>query len=98
VSCDRALTLLSALAAVACAASPAAAADPGSPSYNAGKQAIDDQVNVHHVQFPADTDWQAYCEESLRGVLKTGQVLRVDSAPDFIAGCQDEGHALLPSQ
>jgi hypothetical protein len=82
---------MSAAAAVLC---PAAAADPGSPSYQQGKQAIDDQVQLHHVQFPAGTNWQDYCQEELRNVLKSGKVARVDSPPDFIAGCSDEGRAL----
>ncbi|BBY24080.1 hypothetical protein [Mycobacterium stomatepiae] len=73
---------------------PTAVADPGSPSYLQGKQAIDDQVQQHHVQFPAGTNWQDYCQEELRNVLKSGKVARVDSPPDFIAGCSDEGRAL----
>jgi hypothetical protein len=31
------------------------------------------------------------------GDLKSGKIARVDSGPDFIAGCQDEGRALLAS-
>ncbi|OBH12081.1 hypothetical protein A5695_17790 [Mycobacterium sp. E1747] len=86
------------LGAVVCAvglvAAPIASSDPGSPSYLQGKQAIDIQVNQHHVVFPATTDWQAYCQEELGNVTKSGVMPRVDSPADFIAGCQDEGRAL----
>lgn len=98
MSRNRALRLLTAFAAVMVAVSPVAQADPGSPSYNQGKQAIDNLANVHHVQFPADTDWPTYCEQVRTNVLRTGQVLQIDSPADFIAGCQDEGHTLLSSQ
>jgi hypothetical protein len=50
------------------------------------------------VQFPASTDWQQYCQDELRNVLKSGKVPRVDSSSDFISGCQDEGRALAASQ
>ena len=98
MNCHRGLSLLTAFCAVVFVFAPAAGADPGSPSYNQGKQAIDDQVNQHHVQFPAGTNWQDYCQEELRNVLKSGKVSRVDSPSDFVAGCQDEGRALTPSQ
>jgi hypothetical protein len=98
VSCNRALKLLTAVAVVAVAVSPVATADSGSPSYNQGKQAVDNLASVRHVQFPADTDWQAYCEQVRTNVLRTGQVLQIDSTADFIAGCQDEGRALTGSK
>jgi hypothetical protein len=41
------------------------------------------------------TDWNRYCDQILEGNLKSGKVLQVDSPPDFIAGCTDEGRALL---
>lgn len=94
----RGFRLATVFSAIAVAFAPAAGADPGSPSYNQGKQAIDDQVNQHHVQFPASTNWQDYCQEELRNVLKSGKISRVDSSSDFIAGCQDEGRALAASQ
>lgn len=96
--CSHGLRLATVLSAVGVAFAPAVVADPGSPSYNQGKQAIDDQVNQHHVQFPASTNWQDYCQEELRNVLKSGKVSRVDSSSDFIAGCQDEGRALAAPQ
>jgi hypothetical protein len=95
VICSPALTLLTALVAVAVAFSPVATADTGSPSYNQGKQAIDNaaQQGPLHV-----SDLTGYCNTLLGFELKSGQIARVDSPPDFIAGCQDEGRALLPSQ
>lgn len=99
VSWNRSLNLVSAVcAAVGMAVSPVATADSGSPSYNAGRQAIDNLVNIHHVQFPADTDWPTYCEQVRANALRTGQILQIDSPPDFIAGCQDEGRTLVPSK
>jgi hypothetical protein len=92
------LRLVAGVSAAVVVFCPAAAADPGSPSYQQGKQAIDDQVQQHHVQFPVSTDWQQYCQDELRNVLKSGKVPRVDSSSDFIAGCQDEGRALAVSQ
>ncbi|MEE6177888.1 hypothetical protein [Mycobacterium sp. 050134] len=86
-----------ALCAAALALAPAAGADPNSPSYNQGKQAVDIQVYQHHVQFPPGTDWQAYCQKELGNVTKSGLMPRVDSPPDFVAGCQDEGRALTGS-
>ncbi|WP_082984613.1 MULTISPECIES: hypothetical protein [unclassified Mycobacterium] len=95
---NRGFALAAVINAAAFVFAPAAGADPGSPSYNQGKQAIDIQVNQHHVQFPPDTDWQAYCQKELGNVTKSGLMPRVDSPPDFIAGCQDEGRALLASR
>lgn len=84
------------IAAAFAVASPAAA-DPGSPSYNQGKQAIDDQVLNRHVPLiPAD-HLQGYCQALLGNVTKSGIMPHVDSAPDFYTGCQDEGRALLAS-
>jgi hypothetical protein len=77
---------------------PDATADPGSPSYGQGKQAIDEQVQQHHVQLDPVTDLNQYCQQILMGDLKSGKIARVDSGPDFIAGCQDEGRALLASR
>jgi hypothetical protein len=91
VSRIRGARLAAAMSAAVVVCCPTAAADPGSPSYQQGKQAVDDQVQQHHVQFPAGTNWPEYCQEELRNVLKSGKVARVDSAPDFVAGCQDEG-------
>jgi len=96
--CRRAWKLFAAVAVAACAASPIVSADSGAPSYDAGKLSIDNLVNVHHVQFPSDTDWPTYCEQVRTNVLRTGQILHIDSPADFIAGCQDEGRALASSK
>lgn len=98
VRCHRVWKLFAAVAVAACAASPIASADSGSPSYDAGKQSIDNLVNVHHVQFPSDTDWPTYCEQVRTNALRTGQILHIDSPADFVAGCQDEGRALASSR
>jgi hypothetical protein len=98
VSWISGLRLVAGISAAVIAFCPTAAADPGSPSYQQGKQAIDDQVQQHHVQFPTGTNWQDYCQEELRNVLKSGKVARVDSPSDFVSGCQDEGRALVASQ
>lgn len=87
--------LLAAFAALAVVVSPAAQADPGSPSYDQGKQAIDDAAHQGPLHV---TDLARYCNTLLGFELKSGNVARVDSPPDFIAGCQDEGQTLLPSQ
>jgi hypothetical protein len=97
VSCSRGLTLAAAIGAVAIVFAPTATADPGSPSYGQGKQAIDEQVQQYHVKLDPGTDLNQYCQQVLMGDLKSGKIARVDSGPDFIAGCQDEGRALLAS-
>ncbi|WP_144207204.1 hypothetical protein [Mycobacterium tilburgii] len=81
-----------------CVFARAAAADPNSPSHGQGKQAIDEQVQQHHVRLDPATDLNEYCHQVLMGSLKSGKIARVDSGPDFIAGCQDEGRALLASR
>ncbi|CAM5707377.1 hypothetical protein MAUB1S_05165 [Mycolicibacterium aubagnense] len=95
MSSTRALKLLTALAAATFAISPIATADPGSPSYNQGKQAIDDAASQGPLHI---NDLTRYCNTLLGFELKSGHLARVDSPPDFIAGCQDEGHRLLPPQ
>jgi hypothetical protein len=95
MSLNRAQKLLMALAAVATAVSPIATADPGSTSYNQGRQAIDDAVHQEPLHV---NDLATYCNTLLGFELKSGQIARVNSPPDFIAGCEDEGHTLLPSQ
>jgi len=97
VSGIRGLTLAAVISAAAVVFAPAAGADPGSPSYNQGKQAIDDQVLNRHVQLTPGADLYQYCDRLRANVLKTGSMARVDSPPDFIAGCQDEGNALIAS-
>lgn len=97
VSRLRGLTLAAVLGAAAVVFAPGAGADPGSPSYNQGKQAIDEQIQHYHVQLNADTDWNQYCQRVLQSDLKSGKIAQVDSAPDFIAGCTDEGRALVSS-
>jgi hypothetical protein len=89
--------LVAGIGAVTFVFAPAAGADPGSPSYGQGKQAIDDQVLNRHVQLSPSTDLSQYCESLLKNVLKSGLMPRVDSAPDFYAGCQDEGRVLITS-
>jgi hypothetical protein len=81
--------------AVAVVFAPAAAADPSSPSYAQGQQAIEEQVQQFHVQLNLGTDLNQYCQQLLLGDLKRGRFARVDSGPDFVGGCQDEGRALL---
>ncbi|MFA1701358.1 hypothetical protein ACDT10_00380 [Mycobacterium intracellulare] len=93
----RGLTLAAVLSAAAVVFAPGAGADPGSPSYNQGKQAIDEQIQHYHVQLNAGTDWNQYCQRVLQSDLKSGKIAQVDSAPDFIAGCTDEGRALVAS-
>jgi hypothetical protein len=90
-------TLAAVISAATVVFAPAAGADPGSPSYNQGKQAVDDQVLNRHVQLTPGTDLYQYCDRLRANVLKTGSMARVDSPPDFIAGCQDEGNALIAS-
>jgi hypothetical protein len=77
---------------------PIASADPGSLSYQQGKQALDEQVNKYHVQLKPSTDLNGYCQVVLMNALKSGKISRVDSGPDFIAGCQDEARAAIASQ
>lgn len=95
VSSFRALKLLAALAAVAVAISPVATADPGSPSYNQGQQAIDGAASQGLLRV---NDLTRYCNTLLAFELKSGQLAWVDSPLDFVAGCRDEGQKLLPSQ
>jgi hypothetical protein len=95
--CGRGLALAALIGSAAVAFAPIGAADPGSPSYGQGKQAIDEQVQQYHVQLDPGTDLGQYCQRVLMSDLKSGKIARVDSSPDFIAGCQDEGRALLAS-
>lgn len=90
--------LVAAVSALAFIFAPVAAADPNSPSYVQGKQAITDQIQHYHVQLNANTDWNTYCEQVLESDLKRGAILQVDSTPDFIAGCTDQGRALIASR
>ena len=78
--------------------SPAAGADSGSPSYDQGKQALDEQVNQYHVRLTPNGDLATYCNNLLKNALATGKILQVDSPTDFITGCQDEGRAVLAAQ
>jgi hypothetical protein len=96
--CHRGLRLTAAVGAATVVFARAAGADPGSPSYEQGRQAIDEQVNHFHVQLNPSIDLNRYCQGVLMGDLKRGKFARVDSAPDFIAGCRDEGRTLLASQ
>jgi len=98
VSWNPGLRLVAVISAGAVVFAPAARADSGSPSYEQGKQAIDDQVLNRHVQLKPSTDLEQYCRSLLGNVLKSGLIPRVDSPPDFVAGCQDEGRALQASQ
>jgi hypothetical protein len=98
VSCNPGLRLAAVISAVVFVFAPAARADSGSPSWDQGKQAIDDQVLHRHVQLTPSDDLYVYCQSLLGNVLKSGMIARVDSPPDFVAGCQDEGRALLGSQ
>lgn len=98
VSTKRGVMLAAVVGAAAFLFAPAVSADPGSPSYGQGKQAIDEQVQQHHVQLDPATDLTQYCQQILMGDLKSGKIARVDSGPDFIAGCQDEGRSLLAAR
>lgn len=90
--------LAGACATAALVLAPAAAADPECSSCQQGKEAIDDQVLHRHVQLTATDDLHQYCESLLRNVLKSGRVARVDSPPDFVASCEDEGRVLIAGQ
>jgi hypothetical protein len=85
--------LVAILATIALVLCPAATAEPGSLSYEMGRQVIDD-ANRQSPLKP-DGDLEHYCETLLKFELKTGQIAQVDSGSDFIAGCEDEGRALL---
>ena len=98
MSCNRGLTLAAVIGAASFVFAPAVGADPGLPSYDQGKQAIDEQIQQYHVQLNPSTDLNQYCQRVLASDLKSGKIARVDSPPDFIAGCQDEGRTLLASQ
>ncbi|BBZ15141.1 hypothetical protein BST20_17755 [Mycobacterium branderi] len=91
------MALAVAVSAAAVVFSPAAAADPGSPSYDLGKQAIDDAARQNPLHV-ANGDLAGYCDTLLKWELKSGKLAKVDSRGDFIAGCQDEGRAILGSQ
>lgn len=93
VYCYPKLALAAVIGAGVVVFSPVAGADPGSPSYNLGKKSIDDAVREN---LANDVNGlQRYCPILLETLLKTGQVAQVDSASDFIAGCLDEGRAIL---
>lgn len=89
---------LAAVVGLAVVLAPAAGADPTSESYAQGQQALDEQVQQYHVQLNPGTDLSQYCQQLLMGNLKSGKLARVDSGPDFLAGCQDEARAVLASQ
>lgn len=93
MNCYPRLTLAAVIGAGVVVFSPAAGADPGSPSYNLGKKTIDDAIREHRTTDNGQQSLEEYCRILLESLLKTGQVHQVDSASDFIAGCQDEGHA-----
>lgn len=98
VNYRRGVGLAALMSAAAFVFTPAAAADPDSPSYGQGKQAIDEQVQQYHVQLSPTTDWAQYCQRVLNSDLKSGKISRVESPADFIAGCQDEGRTLIASR
>lgn len=75
--------------------SPFAAADPGSPSYEQGKQSIDAAARQGPLHV---TDLTGYCETLLGWELKSGHIARVESRSDFLVGCEDEGRNLLAPQ
>lgn len=74
-----------------CAVRSPAAIPPINQIELAGTYAVVD------VELNADTDWNQYCQGVLQSDLKCGKITQVDSGPDFIAGCQDEGRALTAS-
>ena len=75
--------------------SPFAAADPGSPSYELGKQSIANAARQGPLHV---TDLPGYCDTLLGWELKSGQIAAVESRSEFIAGCEDEGRVLLAGQ
>lgn len=89
--------LTAAISAAVLLLSPPAGADPGgASSYDLGKQTIDDAARHHPLQ--PNGDLAQYCDVLLKNALATGKIVSVDSPSDFIAGCQDEGRAILASQ
>jgi hypothetical protein len=95
VSRNRGLRLVASTGAAVVVFCPSAAADPGSPSYQQGKQSIDDAVHQYHVQLTPSTDLHDYYETLLRSDLKSGQIATVDVPSDYVAGCQDEARVKL---
>ncbi|WP_234786440.1 hypothetical protein [Mycolicibacter sinensis] len=95
---SAARVLATAVTTAALVVAPAAAADSECSACAQGKEAIDDQVLRRHVQLTANDDLHQYCESLLRNVLKSGRVARVDSPPDFVASCEDEGRMLIAGQ
>ena len=91
---SKLLYVVSAFGAVL-ALSPAVAADPGTPSYEQGRQSVDDAASHGPLRV---TDLAAYCNILMRWELKSGQIAVVESPDDFINGCQDEGRIILASQ
>jgi len=79
------LALAVAISCVAFILSPAAAADPESPSYEAGQQIIDDAARQGPLHV---TDLSAYCHTLLGWATKSGEIARVEAPEDFLAGCQ----------
>ncbi|WP_301149016.1 hypothetical protein [Mycobacterium simiae] len=55
--------LIAGISAAVIASCPRAAADPGSPSYQQGKQAIDEQIQQYHVQLNPGTDLASTAKE-----------------------------------
>lgn len=94
----RGMTLAAGVGLLAVVFAPAAGADPTSPSYAQGEQALDEQVQQYQVQLNPGTDLIQYCQQLLMGNLKSGKIARVESGPDFLAGCQDEARAVIASQ
>jgi hypothetical protein len=95
---NRGLRLLVAVTAVAFVSAPHAGADPGSPSYNRGKQAVDDVVRQYGVAgFTDGNVGQDYCVSLLAQLVKSGTIRQLDSQSDFIAGCEDESRVVVAS-
>ena len=91
--------LTAAISAAVLLLSPPAGADPGGASScnHGGKTAAIDDAARHHPLTP-NGDLAQYCDVLLKNALATGKIVSVDSPSDFIAGCQDEGRAILASQ
>jgi hypothetical protein len=98
VGSNRGSRVFAAISAAALIFAPVAHADGQSPSYSLGKQSIDDVFNRYGITgLTGGNGLQAYCPSLLEQLVKSGTIRQLDSRSDFIAGCVDEGQALLAS-
>src|ERR1700744_2018040 len=98
VSCNRGSRLFAVISAAAFIFAPVANADGQSPSYTLGKQSIDDVFHRYGITgVTGGNGLQAYCPSLLEQLVKSGTIRQLDSPSDFIAGCVDEGQAIVAS-